>query len=184
MPDKFRLAVVATLLVATQACGTARTAPDFTLTDDRGQAWALRDQGGKAVALTFGFTHCLDTCPATLAKLTRLSRALGSRGANVEIAFVTIDPQRDTPRKLHTYLPRFESPRLVGLTGSASQIDAVETAYHVWAQRIPGKRGAGEYDMAHSAVIYFIDGRGRVRSVHDDNDSDAELARALQEAAS
>src|SRR5579862_4108253 len=144
------------------------SAPDFTLRDDAGQTWALSSQRGKAVLLTFGFTHCADTCPATIAKLVRLSDGLGARAGDVEIVMVTVDPQRDTPPAMHRFLARFDSPRVVGLTGSPAQIDAVERAYHVWAQRIPGAHGAAAYDVAHSAVIFFVDRNGHIAAIRDD----------------
>jgi protein SCO1 len=135
--------------------------------------------------IAFGFTHCADTCPATLAKLAGLAGA-----ANVtspfEIALVTVDPQRDSVAAMHRFVTRFGggNARVVGLTGTPNQIDAVERAYHVWAQRIPGRQPRGAYDVAHSAVVYFIDRDGATRSVHDDDDSDAALAAALREAES
>jgi protein SCO1/2 len=164
------------------SCGRAPAAPAFTLTDDRGQAWSLAAQRGTPVVLTFGFTHCADTCPATLAKLSRLAAA---SGRPIEIAFVTVDPQRDSVAAMHRFVRQFEREgvRIVGLTGTPAQIDAVETAYHVWAQRIPGKHRTRAYDVAHSAVVFFIDGGGGIASLHDDGDSDAVLSRALREAA-
>ncbi len=176
----FAVAAGAALLL--WSCGHTAASPVFTLTDDRGQAWSLASQRGAPVVLTFGFTHCADTCPATLAKLARLA---GGREAKtpVEIAFVTVDPQRDSVPAMHRFVTRFDagSAHIVGLTGTPDQIDAVERAYHVWAQRIPGRR-TGTYDIAHSAVVYFIDRNGTTRSVHDDGDSDAVLAAALREA--
>ena len=123
------------------ACSRGWVAPDIRMTDDTGTPWTLAAQRGKAVVITFGFTHCADTCPATLAKLTHLVDALGSRSRGVEIAFVTIDPVRDTPRALHAYLQRFNdgAAHVTGVTGSKAQTEAVERAYHVWAQRIPGR---------------------------------------------
>ena len=167
------------------SCGRTPGAPGFTLTDDTGQPWSLSTQRGTPVVLTFGFTHCLDTCPATLAKLARLA---GERDANapVEIAFVTVDPQRDSVAAMHRFVNRFGrgKARVVGLTGTPDQIDTVERVYHVWAQRTPGRHPHGAYDVAHSAVVYFIDRNGGTRSIHDDDDSDAVLAAALREAES
>jgi protein SCO1/2 len=165
------------------SCSHGPAAPPFTLTDDAGQAWSLSDQRGSAVMLTFGFTHCADTCPATLAKLTHLAERQPSQ--NVEIAFITVDPQRDSVAAMRRFVDRFRSgsARVVGLTGSAEQIDAVERRYHVWAQRIPGNHRGGGYDVSHSAVVFFIDPSGVMRSLHDDDDSDAVLSRALREAA-
>lgn len=167
------------------SCGRAPSAPAFTLTDDGGQPWSLAAQRGTPVVLTFGFTHCPDTCPATLAKLARLGSGSDAK-APLEIAFVTVDPQRDSVTAMHQFVGRFGegTVRVVGLTGTPDQIDAVERAYHVWAQRVPGRRRHGAYDVAHSAVIYFIDRNGTTRSVHDDDDSDAVLAAALREAKS
>jgi protein SCO1/2 len=172
---------------ALSACGApGRPAAAFTLTGDNGRPWSLAAAHGRTVLLTFGFTHCADTCPETLAKLRRLRDGLGKAGRNVEIAFVTVDPQRDTPPVLHRFLARFggASAGIVGLTGTPAQIASVESAYHVWAQRIPGHGGAARYDEAHTAVIFFIDPAGRIRALRDDDDSDAVLARALREATS
>jgi protein SCO1 len=159
-------AVALALLLA--SCGRQWVAPNFRLTDDAGMPWMLAGQRGKTVVLTFGFTHCADTCPATIAKLARIANAL-----------------RDTPPALHRFLARFNagSAHLSGLTGSPSQIDAVERAYHVWAQRVPGRQPSS-YDVTHSAAIYFIDANGRIRALHDDDDSDAVLSAALREATS
>lgn len=159
------------------ACGAGRTAPDFALRDDAAQPWSLAAQRGKVVLLTFGFTHCADTCPATLGKLSNLTRALGTRARDAEIAFVTVDPARDTPPVLHRFLARFEpgSSRLVGLTGTISQIAAVENAYHVWSQRMPHNA------YAHSSVIFLIDPQGRIRALRDESDSPASLAHVVAE---
>jgi len=158
------------------SCSHTPPAPGFTLTDDRGRPWSLAAQRGTPVALTFGFTHCADTCPATLAKLARLAGRPWK--TPVVIAFVTVDPQRDSVAAMHRFVTRFGGAdvRVVGLTGTQDQIDAVESAYHIWAQRIPGRR--------RNAVIYFVDRSGRIAAIHDDDDSDAVLARALREAES
>lgn len=157
------------------ACAHRGSAPGFTLTDQNGSAWSLDAQHGKAVVLTFGFTHCQDTCPATLAKISRATAKLGER---VEIAFVTVDPQRDSPAALRAFLARFGDGRIVGLTGPFERVDAVLRDYHVWAQRIPGRGRTAPYDVAHAAVIYFIDPSGNVRSLHDDDDPPATIAAA------
>lgn len=164
-------------VVLVSGCSGGRSAPDFTLRDDAARTWTLAAQRGKVLLLTFGFTHCADTCPATLGKLTQLTRALGPRPHNAEIAFVTVDPARDTPLVLHRFLARFEpgSSRLVGLTGTPTQIAVVEAAYHVWSQRLP----RNEY--AHTSVIFVIDPRGRIRALRDDSDSEASIAHVVAE---
>jgi protein SCO1/2 len=183
MPRSLRpLAAAALLFAIGVGCAPqGRAAPDFTLTADDGGSWNLSDQRGHPVLLTFGFTHCADTCPATLAKLVHLTRALGTAGAGMEIAMVTVDPQRDTPAVMHRFVTRFDRP-IVGLSGTPARIAHVEAAYHVWAQRVPGKHPVAHgYDVVHTAVIYAIDGRGNVRAIRNDDDSDAALTGTLRE---
>jgi protein SCO1/2 len=92
-----------------------------------------------------------------------------------------VDPQRDTPAVMHAFVSRFDSSgRMVGLTGTFDAVQTVEQSYHVWAQRIPGRR-SGSYDIAHGAAIYYIDAAGTQRAVRDDDDSEADLAAALRE---
>lgn len=157
------------------ACPAAGTAPDFTLRDDGGSRWTLSQQQGKIVLLTFGFTHCADTCPATLAKLSRMTDSLGRGSRDVEIAFVTIDPGRDTAPVMHRYIARFAHSgdgKIVGLTGTPQEVERVKTAYHIWSQRTP-------HDVAHTAVIFLIDPHGRITAVRDDSDSQESLAHAV-----
>ncbi|MEO6836593.1 MAG: SCO family protein [Candidatus Tumulicola sp.] len=182
MSSLCRLLCVTALIAAVAGCGTRdESAPDFTLVSDAGQSWTLSAHRGRPVLLTFGFTHCSDTCPATLAKLAHLCRhALGTRGAGIEVVMVTVDPRRDTPPVLHAFVSRFDGP-IVGLTGSPAQIEAVEAAYHVWAQSVPGRRGQPNYDVAHSTSIYLIDAGGRVRGLRDDDDPEAAIARAVRD---
>jgi protein SCO1 len=180
----FALLAALPLGLAFAACSGGWNAPDFTLHDDGGQAWTLSQQRGDVVLLTFGFTHCADTCPATLAKLEHLTEGRSEPSPQIEIAFVTVDPQRDTPAVMHRFLARFAQVgggRLVGLTGTPAQIAGVERAYHVWSQKIPGPRARDDYDEAHTAVIYVIDGSGRIRSLHEDDDSEQSLRAALRQ---
>ncbi len=167
----------------TVACSNGRAAPNFTLQDDAANSWTLSRQRGKALLLTFGFTHCADTCPATLARLAAMSGSLGARAGELEIVLVTVDPSRDTAPVMRRFMDRFRglsSSRLVGLTGTSQQIEAVERAYNVWSQRVPGARRRG-YDEAHSTVIFLVDSRGQVRALRDADDSEASIARAVAE---
>lgn len=179
MASASRLLGAVALLAALAACAArGPAAPDFTLTSDTGRAWALRAQRGHPLLLTFGFTHCADTCPATLAKLAHLAQANPAvKASGVQIAMVTVDPRRDSPAVLHAFVSRFGAS-IVGLTGSPASVASVERAYHVWAQPLPAKRGHG-YDVAHSAAIYVIDAGGHIRGLYPDDESEASLARAL-----
>jgi protein SCO1 len=165
------------LALAFAGCARGNPAADFTLQTDESAPWSLSAQHGKAVVMTFGYTHCADTCPLTLAKLAKAKAALGGRAGDVEIAFVTVDPHRDTPPVLHAFLQKLGGG-FVGLTGTPQQIDGIEQAYHVWAQRVPGRHGDDDYDDAHASAIFFIDTRGNVSSLHDDSDSVEELSHA------
>jgi protein SCO1/2 len=169
------------LALALAGCARGNPAADFTLQSDASAPWSLSSQRGKAVVLTFGYTHCADTCPLTLAKLAKAKATLGARASDVVIAFVTVDPHRDTPAALGAFLQKI-GPGFVGLTGTPEQIDSVEQAYHVWAQRVPGKHGGDDYDDAHASAIFFIDTHGNVSSLHDDSDSIEELGRAAGDA--
>lgn len=160
----FRGLLCLVLATSVAACAGGSYAPDFTLRDDTGVAWTLSQQRGEAVLLTFGFTHCTDTCPATLAKLMRSSNGLSGAARNVEVAFVTVDPVRDTAPVMHRFIGKFAPlgpARLVGLTGTPAAIEHVEAAYHVWSA--PMKDG-----IAHSAVIFLIDPHGRIAAIRDD----------------
>jgi len=159
---------------------TVQTAPDFTLTSDTGKPWTLSSQRGKVVALFFGYTHCDDTCPDTLAKLAAALHAAGATPQDGEVAFVTVDPQRDTPQVLHAYIRRFTGGKIVGLTGSAAHVADVEKAYHMYAQRVSTPKGGAGYDEEHSSFTYLIDRRGDQRVIHSDDDSQASFTADLR----
>lgn len=124
------------------ACSSGERAPDFTLRDDGGTPWTLSQQRGKAVLLTFGFTHCADTCPATVARLAALGRVAPRNRSEIEVAFITVDPARDTVAALHGFVARFAlkgNAKVVGLTGTSQQISSVKREYKVWSA--PTTRG-------------------------------------------
>ncbi len=157
------------------SCGNAGGAPNFTLLDDHGRPWSLAQQRGKVVLLTFGFTRCADTCPATIAKLARITRTLPGGTQHAEVAFVTIDPARDSVPVMHRFIARFAEPgngELVGLTGTPAEIARVKTLYQIWSQPTP-------HDIAHTAVIFLIGPDGRTRSLRNDDDSQESLSRAV-----
>jgi protein SCO1/2 len=167
--------LVGCLLALLVACsspsfeGTAlppRPAPNFTLVDQYGRHWTLSEQHGSTVALYFGYTHCTDDCPLTLAKLSHALASLHGRG---EVAFVTVDPARDTPARLREYLRRFHGAAIAGLTGGRVALARVYRAYGVWAQALARRRD-GSYDVAHATPVFLIDARGMLRVVHNDDD--------------
>ena len=132
-----------------------RPAPDFTLTDQNGGPFTLARTRGQAVALYFGFTHCKDTCPQTLALLGKARSNAGLRPSQARIVMITIDPQRDSPQALREFFKRI-GVQATGLTGSRASLEAVYKAYGVGVQ--PQKN-----DILHTDMIYIIDPSGRIR---------------------
>jgi protein SCO1/2 len=157
-----------------------KPAYDFTLTDQNGRPFRLADQRGREVILFFGYTHCPDVCPATMAQLARVDRTLTpAQRARVRVALVTVDPQRDPPAVLKRYVDLFD-PSFIGLTGTPAQLEPVFEAYHVWHQRLPGTNATG-YLMAHSGSVYLIDPAGRLRVLHDWTDPAPAIASDVKE---
>jgi protein SCO1/2 len=133
----------------------------FSLTDSSGRRVSLVDQKGKVVLLAFGYTHCPDACPTTLARLAEVRRLLGKDAAQVQVLFVTVDPERDTEQLLGRYVRAFD-PTFIGLRGDDSQTDAAATAFHADYQIMNYQ---GEILVEHTVATYLIDPGGHVRVV-------------------
>ena len=184
------LAALGLLLAAALTFGLVRAlaprgplAPDFTLTDQDGRPYRLADQLGHPVALFFGYTHCPDVCPTTLAALARAKKQLGAAGAHFAVVFVTVDPHRDTPAVVRRYVRLFD-PTFVGLTGTPAQLEPVYTAYHIYHQNLPAHGSAAGYIVAHSSIVDFIGPRGRLRGFGDWSDTPDQLAQRMKQAES
>jgi protein SCO1/2 len=130
----------------------------FQLVDQNSRPITDQDLKGQPFLVFFGFTHCPDVCPTTLFEVSEVLRALGPEGSRVRALFVTVDPDRDTPEKLKDYLTSFD-PRVVGVTGDAEAIAAMEKAYRVYAKKVP--LDGGGYTMDHTAIVYLMDKSGR-----------------------
>jgi protein SCO1/2 len=130
----------------------------FALVDHRGTAVTERDYLGKPTLIFFGFTHCPDVCPTTLFELTNLLKELGREADRLNVLFITVDPDRDTPDQLALYLSSFDS-RIVGLSGTPENIGAVMKAYRVYARKVP-LEGEG-YTMDHTATVYMLNSEGQ-----------------------
>jgi protein SCO1/2 len=156
-----------------------REAFDFTLTDQTGRPFRLSSQRGKEVVLFFGYTHCPDVCPTTLARLAgivhRLAPALRNR---VRVVFVSVDPERDRPALLARYVRIFD-PHFIGLTGSAAQLEPVYEAYFVAHERVADRTSANGYEISHSTLLYFIDPQGQLRVLHDWQDKEPDIAHDI-----
>ena len=145
---------------ASDVTGTAY-GRDFRLTDHTGKPRTLADYRGKAVVLFFGYTQCPDVCPTTLSELAEAMKRLGPDADRVQVLFVTIDPERDTPELLAHYVPAFD-PRFVGLYGDAAATARTAKEFKVLYQKQPGPTPA-TYTMDHSAGTFIFDPQGRLR---------------------
>lgn len=147
--------------------GTTETlieAPDFTLTDTNGEPFRLSDHRGKVVMLFFGFTNCPDICPTSLGEMAAVKRQLGNKADRVEMVFVTVDPERDTPERLEAYVKQFDES-IIGLHGTPEELEPVFKSYGVIAERRELPDSAVGYVMDHTASIYTIDRSGIWRVV-------------------
>ena len=126
----------------------------FALVDQNGRAVREADLLQKPTVVFFGYTFCPDACPTTLARLTVLMKALGPEAGRLNVAFITIDPARDTPRQLKQYLSPFD-PRIQGLTGSDAAVAKAAKEYGVFYQKAP--LPGGGYSMDHSTAVYLVD---------------------------
>jgi protein SCO1/2 len=173
-PDRRRrrcLAAFASLLLA--ACGAggpkfessdvtgSSFGHDFSLRDPDGNVRTLADFRGKAVVVFFGYTQCPDVCPTTLATLAQAMQKLGPDADRVQVLFITVDPERDTPQLLKQYVPAFD-PRFLGLYGDAAATARTAKEFKVIYQKVPGPT-PGTYTMDHSAGSYVFDPQGRLR---------------------
>jgi protein SCO1/2 len=136
-------------------------AKGFQLTDHTGQPRSLADFRGKAVVVFFGYTHCPDVCPATLLEIKQALDQIGEEKSRVQVLFITVDPERDTPALLAKYVPAFD-PTFIGLSGSPEQTARVTKDFHVFAQKAPG-RTPDSYTVDHTAGMYVFDPKGQLR---------------------
>jgi protein SCO1/2 len=133
----------------------------FELIDHHGQLRHLEDFRGKVTVMFFGFTHCPDACPTTLAELAEVIRKLGDSAKHVQVLFVSVDPERDTPEVLAGYVTAFNSD-FIGLTGSLEQIAAVAREFKIFYQKAEGSR-PGMYSVDHSTGTFIFDAHGQLR---------------------
>ncbi|MDP9043712.1 MAG: SCO family protein [Pseudomonadota bacterium] len=133
----------------------------LALPDIDGQPRTLGDFKGKVTVVFFGYTQCPDVCPATMAELAQVKKSLGPQGDRLQGVFVTIDPERDTPAILKSYMASFD-PTFVALRGSAAQTEAAAKEFKVYYAKVPGQT-EGSYTMDHTAGAYVLDPKGNLR---------------------
>lgn len=174
----FVSAVGVTMLAQQPASNSAATAigGPFRLHNGAGKTVTEADLRGTPFLVFFGYTHCPDVCPLTLAKITQVLKELGP-DARVKVLFVTVDPERDTPDRMAEYAANFDA-RVIGLSGDRAEVDAMLAAYQIYARKVPTP--SGDYTMDHSAVVYLMDREGHfVRGVNLDRPTD-QVAKDLR----
>lgn len=168
-------------LVAPSGPDGTRIGGPFTLTDGRGETVTEEDFRGRWMLLTFGYTHCPDTCITALKAMAGALDALpAARAARVRPVFISLDPQRDTPQAVARFVRRFH-PRLTGLSGSPAQVAAAARAYAVSHTRVQPD-GGGPYLIDHTARIHLMDPAGEYAARFPWDVPAAELARGISAA--
>jgi protein SCO1/2 len=166
---------LAIVLIAALLAACGRSGPSFKSTDITGADWArelsltdhtgkprtLADFRGKVVVVFFGYLHCPDVCPTTLAELKGIIGQLGEDGKRVQVLFVTVDPERDTRDLVGQYVAAFD-PSFIGLSGSVEQTARVAKEFKVFYQKVPGST-PDNYSVDHTAGSYVFDPNGRIR---------------------
>ncbi len=169
----------------------------FTLTDQNGATVQESEFRGRLMLVFFGFTHCPDICPVTVATISKTMALLGDKAEQVAPIFITVDPKRDTPEVMKEYLANFDK-RFVGLSGTQEQITAVEAAYKAYAAKAAPPEeadhdhdahdhdahgdGDADYTMDHSAYIYLMDKNGTYSKIFPYTTPEQDLARAVEHA--
>lgn len=167
-----------TLLAGLAACGSQDVAfkgtditgthlgRDMALTDQTGQARTLASYAGRVQVYFFGFTQCPDVCPSALAEMVEVMKKLGPDAENVQVALISVDPDRDTQEVLKAYVAAFD-PRFVALRGDAEQTRATAASFKAYYASAPQKGGG--YSMDHTAAFYIVDGKGEARVLASPN---------------
>ncbi|MGE0585490.1 MAG: SCO family protein [Flavobacteriaceae bacterium] len=130
---------------------------NFSLTDDTGKRVTEADFAGRPHLVFFGFTHCPDVCPTTLYELSAIFEELGDDADKLDVLFISVDPERDTPESMADYVGSF-GPQFTGLTGTKEEIDAVARNFKVYYRKVPLE--GGDYTIDHTAVVYMFNRKG------------------------
>jgi protein SCO1/2 len=153
--------------------GEADIRSEFSLTDHTGRAVTQADYAGRWQLVFFGFTHCPDICPTTLAYMASVLDLLGPRADGVAPLFVTVDPVRDTVPVMAEYVSAFH-PRLIGLTGTEAQVAEAAASFRTWYERVENETAPDGYMMAHAGHIYLMRPDGTFEAVFQEKEQPPE----------
>lgn len=152
---------------------------DFTLTDQDGNTFQLKDQRGKVVLLFFGYLSCPDICPVTMSRISRVYQLLSPQEKEqVLTTFISVDSDRDTPAKIKEYLDYFDM-KAVGLSGNPLIVDEVVAEYKAWYEKV-GVDSALGYLIDHTTYVYLIDREGNVRALLHPEDKVNDMAKTIK----
>ncbi|HVH38238.1 MAG TPA: SCO family protein [Sphingomicrobium sp.] len=161
--------------LAGQSTPMAPLGGPFTLTGSDGKPFSSSRLNGRPYAIFFGFTHCPDVCPTTLARMVRLRKQLGPQAEDLAIVFVSVDPERDGPAEVGRYAALFGEP-IIGLTGSQSQVDQVKKQFGIFSEKVP--ESGGNYTVDHTATVLLFDRSGKFDStIAPEEQDEAALAK-------
>jgi len=150
---------------------------DLALTDNTGKPRTLKDFAGKVQVVFFGYTQCPDVCPTSLAELSDVMTRLGKDADRVQVLFITVDPERDTPEILTQYVTTFD-PRFLALTGTPDQLRVAAMSFKAYYAKVPAKDGG--YTMDHTAAFYLLDPKGEARVMANSNIGAEALAHDIK----
>jgi len=156
----------------------AAYAREFSLTDHTGQRRTLADYKGKLVLMFFGYTQCPDVCPTTMADMAQVMKEMGPQADQVQVLFVTVDPERDTQKLLAEYVPAFDK-RFVGLYGTLAETAKVAKEFKVYYAKVEGETDSS-YTVDHTAGTYVFDREGKIRLFIRHGETPAAIAHDLK----
>ncbi|MFD2366711.1 SCO family protein [Pseudoduganella sp. GCM10020061] len=156
-----------------------RAAPPISMRAVDGTQFSLDRHRGKVVVLVFGYTACGDVCPVTAGMLAQARRKLGDRADKLQVVFVSVDPERDTPQALREYLANFDKS-FIGITGTEQQMAAIRNAYGIQAKSHPLGAGKNDYVISHSTFLYLIDPQGKLRALMPFGHSPADIVHDFE----
>jgi protein SCO1 len=153
---------------------------NFTLTRGEGQPLTLSQlrEDRSALVVFFGFTHCADVCPATMTDFRTVKTQLGKQADKVGFIFITVDPERDNPQVINTYVTNFD-PAFIGLTGNQQDLERVWKVFGVYQEKQPADSN-GNYEVDHTTTIYVLDSQGNIRLTYQPGADPKGIAQDLE----
>jgi protein SCO1 len=161
--------------------GTPDVGGPFSMVDHTGQVVSEKTYLGKPMLMFFGFTYCPDVCPTELQVMAAALETLGEQGKDIQPVFVSVDPARDTPEVMKSYVENF-GPRFIGLTGTMEQVAAMAKTYKVFFEKQEDATAPDQYLMDHSSTIYLMGADGKFLKHFSYTTDAAKLADGLREA--